>query len=64
MDSIARIRKYHDLQGQDGVWDCNDYQLGFFNGLELALAYFEEREPQLRELKMSERWRKEGNIYP
>lgn len=47
----ARIKSLKDLvgiQGDDGNWNSDNYMLGLFNGLELALAIIEGREPGFR----------------
>lgn len=36
-------------QGQDGTWNCNPYMMGLYNGLELAIATLESREPCYRD---------------
>ena len=46
--ALQSVRDMHGIQGNDGNWDVDDYMLGLFNGLELALATFEEREPVLK----------------
>lgn len=46
--SIASLKKMHKSLGEDGHWNHNDYTLGLFNGLELALASIEDRAPALR----------------
>jgi len=47
---IADLKNLVDAQGQDGTWNSNQYMLGLFNGLELALSIFESREPKFRAL--------------
>ena len=47
---IGDLRNVAKAQGQKGCWDFDQYMLGLFNGLELALSIFEKREPQYREL--------------
>ena len=47
----ARIKSLKDLvgiQGDDGNWNSDNYMLGLFNGMELALATIEGREPGFR----------------
>ena len=44
------LRDVHKIQGSDGNWNCDEYMLGMFNGLELALALMEGREPEFRSL--------------
>lgn len=45
---VRPIRDQLNVQGQHGNWNCNEYMLGMFNGLECALATLEHREPQYR----------------
>ena len=45
---IRPVRDQLNVQGQHGNWNCNEYMLGMFNGLECALATLEYREPQYR----------------
>ena len=47
MTPIERLRHYHRKQGRDGRWNYSPQDLGFYNGLEFALAIFEERLPKL-----------------
>jgi hypothetical protein len=37
------------IQGRDGNWNYSEYMRGMFNGMELALAMAEKREPNLRD---------------
>lgn len=48
------LKKIRDLQGQNGNWDCDEYSLGLYNGLELACAIIEGREPVYRKLEVKE----------
>lgn len=49
MDNGARkVRDLLEIQGRDGIWDCDDYMQGLYNGLEMALATLEDREPVFR----------------
>jgi len=47
---ISDLKNLVDIQGSKGNWDYDEYQLGLFNGLELSLSIFEEREPKYRVL--------------
>lgn len=49
---IEQLRDMRSLQGRDGNWNYDGYMCGLFNGLELALALYEDREPDLRTLKI------------
>lgn len=42
---ITELRKVRDVQGQHGNWNCNAYMQGLYNGLELAMACLEDRNP-------------------
>ncbi|MBO0813537.1 MAG: hypothetical protein J2P30_00050 [Actinobacteria bacterium] len=45
-DPVAdRIRLIRDNAGNPGDLTRNDYQRGFYNGLELALSVLEDRQP-------------------
>jgi hypothetical protein len=46
---IQRLREVHAIQGDEGNWNYDNYMVGLFNGLELALAIIENREPEFRE---------------
>ena len=41
--ALKQLREVHAVQGRDGCWDIDDYMLGMFNGLELALSIVENR---------------------
>jgi len=43
------IKSQVEAQGQKGTWDYDEYMRGLYNGLELALAQFEMREPVFKE---------------
>jgi hypothetical protein len=47
-DLFGPLRDQLRVQGEHGNWNCNEYMLGMFNGLECALATLEHREPQYR----------------
>jgi len=47
---LNNLRDVHAAQGFDGTWNANQYMYGLFNGLELALSIFENREPVYKEL--------------
>lgn len=51
------IEQLHDLlevQGRQGTWDSDPYMLGVFNGLELAAATMDDREPHFRSATQGE----------
>ena len=41
---MKQLREVHAVQGRDGCWDIDDYMLGLYNGLELALSIVENRD--------------------
>ena len=47
-DRLEQLRDLRDIQGRDGTWNFDPYMQGMFNGLELAVATMEDREPQYR----------------
>ena len=49
LEALKQLREVHEAQGRDGNWDYDQYMRGLFNGLELALAIFEGRDPVYRE---------------
>lgn len=52
---VRDVRAFHQLHGRKGNWDQGAYNRGLYNGLELALATLEERDPQFREMSLKER---------
>jgi hypothetical protein len=49
-DKLTDLINITSLQGKDGNWNSDGYNLGLFNGLEMALSIFEEREPKFKTL--------------
>lgn len=49
-ECVQQLRDLVAIQGENGNWNSDDYSLGLFNGLELALATMEGREPAYRTL--------------
>lgn len=47
-DKIASINSLRDIQGQPGNWDDSEYMRGLYNGLELASATLEGRDPEYK----------------
>jgi hypothetical protein len=45
MSDINKLRDLRDAQGFHGNWNFDPYMHGLYNGLELALATLENREP-------------------
>ena len=48
-DKLEALRELHHQQGQNGNWDYDQYMMGLYNGLELALSIMENREPKYKE---------------
>lgn len=46
---IRDLKNITDIQGQKGNYDYDNYMRGLFNGLEMALSIFEQREPKFKE---------------
>lgn len=45
---VSDVSSLKDVQGHCGTWDSDDYMRGLFNGLELASATLEQREPKFK----------------
>ena len=45
MTQIDKLKDLVRIQSQDGTWNYDPYMHGLYNGLELALATMENREP-------------------
>ena len=48
-ENIDRLREVVDIQCSTGNWDCGPYMYGMANGLILALAIMENKEPKYLE---------------
>ena len=46
---VSDVIRCRDVQGQPGNWDYDEYMRGLYNGLELAAATLEDREPVYRD---------------
>ena len=53
-EALKHLREVHALQGRDGCWDIDDYMLGLYNGLELALSIVENRECRYKQRPKSQ----------
>ena len=49
MSNIQNLKDVHRVQGSDGNWNYDPYMHGLYNGLEMALAIMENREPVFRD---------------
>lgn len=47
-DSLTKVKEMLEVQGQNGNWNVDGYMHGMYNGMELALAILEDREPKYR----------------
>ena len=53
-EALKQLREVHAIQGRDGCWDIDDYMLGLYNGLELALSIAENRECRYKQRSKSQ----------
>ena len=53
-EALNQLREVHAIQGRDGCWDIDDYMLGLYNGLELALSIAENRECRYKQRPKSQ----------
>ena len=53
-EALKQLREVHAVQGRDGCWDIDDYMLGLYNGLELALSIAENRECRYKQRPKSQ----------
>jgi hypothetical protein len=51
---LKQLLELHAIQGSDGCWDRDDYMLGLYNGLELALSIVENRECRYKQRPKSQ----------
>lgn len=49
LDGLKNLR---DIQGQDGNWDHDEYMTGLYNGLEIAIATLEGKNPDIKKIKV------------
>ncbi|MCL2806657.1 MAG: hypothetical protein FWD27_00610 [Coriobacteriia bacterium] len=45
------VKALKEKQGEDGSWNVGPYQTGLYNGLELADAILDDRDPEFKELE-------------
>lgn len=48
-EKLAKLKELLAVQGNDGNWNHDDYMRGMYNGMELAVAVFEDRPPVYRD---------------
>lgn len=56
---LYEAKNVTDIQGTSGNWDVDPYMQGMFNGMEMVLSIFEEREPKFK--SAPEKWLREKN---
>lgn len=47
--ALRDLKRIKDIQGADGNWNYSPYMMGMFNGIELAMAIMQDREPVYKE---------------
>lgn len=47
-EMAAKLDDLLKIQGTDGNWNYNEYMRGLYNGLEMAKAMLEGREPEFK----------------
>lgn len=52
---IQDLIELRNIQGRKGNYDYDDYMLGLFNGLELAVSTLEGREPNFKSKEVAEK---------
>ena len=53
-NNLEKVNDILKVQGNDGNWNQDNYMCGYFNGIELAVAIMENREPKFRQIKKIE----------
>ena len=48
-EKLQKLKELLAVQGQDGNWNYCEYMRGMYNGMELAVALMEGREPNYRD---------------
>jgi hypothetical protein len=51
---ISNVEEARKIQGMKGNWDMDEYMRGVYNGLELAMACLEDRDPIYKDSPESE----------
>lgn len=49
LSRLKSLKTIRNIQGECGNWNSSEYQLGLYNGLELAVAIMDNLDPQLRD---------------
>jgi hypothetical protein len=48
-DKLENLKKLLEIQGLDGNWNYSHYMRGMYNGMELAVAVLDGRDPIYRD---------------
>lgn len=48
-ETTKQLKKLRDIQGSDGTIDQGEYMVGLYNGIELAIAVLEGRDPEYKD---------------
>lgn len=48
-EKLQKLKQLHEIQGNEVNWRSSEYMRGLYNGMELALAILEEREPSYKD---------------
>ena len=64
VDKLKVIRDLVETQGADGNWNHDPYMHGMYNGMELLLAFMEDRDPEFKEAPAEWLADKEDNRVP
>ena len=55
--ALRQLQWVKDIQGSKGNWDYDPYMHGMYNGIELAMAIMQDREPVYKDAP--DVWRKD-----
>ncbi len=47
-EKLEEIRELHRIHGHEDYWTFDSYTKGIYNGLEMALAILEDRDPEFK----------------
>ena len=59
--ALESLKELHAIQGNDGNWNYDSYSQGLYNGMELAIATLEDREPLFKEAPIE--WLRDQTIF-
>lgn len=58
--ALRHLQWVKDIQGSKGNWDYDPYMHGMYNGIELAMAIMQDREPVYKDAP--DVWRKDLSL--